>query len=74
MITLDCLTQTGTEYIKELLARFSISCNYNTARQRKENYDDRKPQLRINSRDVPVFMKEFGLISTVKREIIASYC
>lgn len=73
MITLDCLTQTGTEYIKELLARFSISCNYNTARQRKENYDDRKPQLRINSRDVPVFMKEFGLISTVKREIIASY-
>lgn len=73
MITLDCLTQTGTEYIKELLASFSIACNYNTARQRIEDYEDRKPQLRINSRDVPVFMKEFGLISTIKSEIIVSH-
>lgn len=73
MITLDCLTQTGTEYITDLLTAFNITYNYNTARQRIEDYDDRKPQLRINSRDVPVFMKEFGLISTIKREIIANH-
>lgn len=62
---LDCPKESAP-LIMMVLDKFGIKYDYNTARERKAGGEPRESQLRINGNNVPVFMKEVGLISPAR--------
>lgn len=63
-LSLDCPTNEIGSFLADVLTNFGLSINYNTARDRLEGGNPRKPQLRI--KDVEKYMEEVGYISPAK--------
>lgn len=71
-ISLDCPNNDIGDFLFEVFQNSGLECNYNTARDRKEGGNPRKPQLRI--RNIEYYMKNFGYISPCKyRKIKEQY-
>jgi len=71
-IVLDCISKASADLIKAILNDIGINYDYNTARDRVSGNVPRNPQIRILSQDVPLFMKDVGLISPYRIDIISS--
>ncbi len=64
-LALDC-PEISAPIIIMVLDRFGIEHNFNTARERINGGLPRKPQLRIPSNQIPLFMQEAGFISPAR--------
>jgi len=71
-LTLDCQHQGVASYLRTLLEKYGIDTNYNKSRERIEGGEPRKHQLRINGRNIPLFMEKIGIVSPNKFEQIRS--
>ncbi len=63
-LSLDCPDNDIGDFLSEIMENYGLSINYNTARDRLEGGNPRKPQLRI--KDVENYMKNLGYISPAK--------
>lgn len=63
-LSLDCPNNDIGSFLDEVFEHYGLDCNYNTARDRLEGGNPRKPQLRI--KDVEYYMKNIGYISPTK--------
>jgi len=63
-LSLDCPTNDIGMFLSDVMLNFGIDINYNTARDRLEGGEPRKPQLRI--KDVEWYMANMGYISPAK--------
>ena len=63
-LSLDCPNNDIGDFLNDIFINYGLLCNYNTARDRLEGGNPRKPQLRI--KDVEVYMKKIGYISPAK--------
>lgn len=63
-ISLDCPNDDIGNFLFEVFQNSGLECNYNTARDRKEGGNPRKPQLRI--KNIEYYMENFGYISPCK--------
>lgn len=63
-IVLDCPNNDIGDFLNDIFQKSRLDCNYNTARDRKEGGNPRKPQLRI--RNIEYYMRNFGYISPCK--------
>ena len=62
-LTLDCTNERVAALLNTALARLGLGDNnYNTARDRVEGGDPRKPQFRIPADDTEIFMQKVGMI------------
>lgn len=63
-LSLDCPNNDIGDFLSEVMMHFGIDINYNTARDRLEGGNPRKPQLRV--KDVEWYMANMGYISPAK--------
>ena len=63
-LSLDCPDNDIGDFLSEVMEDYGLTINYNTARDRLEGGNPRKPQLRI--KDVDFYMENLGYISPVK--------
>ena len=63
-LSLDCTSAAIGDFLSEIIVRYGLSVNYNTARDRAAGGAPRRPQLRI--RDVRRYMENTGYISPAK--------
>lgn len=63
-LSLDCPNNEIGNFLSEVMTHFGINVNYNTARDRLEGGNPRKPQLRV--KDVEWYMANMGYISPAK--------
>ena len=63
-LSLDCPNNDIGDFLSEVMTHFGIDINYNTARDRLEGGNPRKPQLRV--KDVEWYMANMGYISPAK--------
>lgn len=63
-LSLDCPNNDIGSFLDEVFEHYGLDCNYNTARDRLEGGNPRKPQLRI--KDVEYYMRNIGYISPTK--------
>lgn len=69
-IVLDCPTDEIGSFLYDFMKNNGFPCNYNTARDRLEGGEPRKPQLRIkNDED---YMKQIGFISPKRFSLISN--
>ena len=71
-IVLDCNNHESAALFCRLLESYGIGYDYNMARDRKTGGFPRQPQLRILAQNVPLFMKNIGLISLARVQAIGS--
>lgn len=63
-LSLDCPNHAIGSFLSDVMTTYGLSVNYNTARDRVEGGNPRKPQLRV--RDVERYMANTGYISPAK--------
>jgi hypothetical protein len=63
-LSLDCPSDDIGRFLEEIFVNYGLIVNYNTARDRLEGGNPRKPQLRI--KNVEFYMENIGYISPAK--------
>lgn len=63
-LSLDCPNNDIGAFLSDVMTNYGLNVNYNTARDRLEGGNPRKPQLRI--KDVEYYMGNLGYISPAK--------
>ena len=63
-LSLDCPNNNIGSFLSDVMINYGLDVNYNTARDRLEGGNPRKPQLRI--KDVEYYMENVGYISPAK--------
>ena len=63
-LSLDCPNNGIGSFLSDVMRHYGLDVNYNTARDRLEGGNPRKPQLRI--KDVEYYMEHLGYISPAK--------
>lgn len=63
-LSLDCPNNNIGSFLSDVMINYGLDVNYNTARDRLEGGNPRKPQLRI--KDVEYYMENIGYISPAK--------
>lgn len=63
-LSLDCPNNDIGDFLSSVMTHYGIEINYNTARDRLEGGNPRKPQLRV--KDVEWYMANMGYISPAK--------
>lgn len=68
-LSLDCPNNDIGSFLSDVMKNYGLDVNYNTARDRLEGGNPRKPQLRI--KDVVYYMENIGYISPAKLRKLA---
>lgn len=68
-LSLDCPNNDIGSFLSEVMTNYGLEVNYNTARDRLEGGNPRKPQLRI--KDVEYYLENIGYISPAKLRKLA---